>query len=140
MRTYCPVQDWGSIGVQGQRQGSKVSLRGLRRYLLHIVTLLVCLFFLFLYLDLMSRISVIWISSPELSYVCHTYTMPVLLCGPKIYNKDSCILYFSCSILNDSINTYNVSQQEILVNYSLKEEMHVSQKLYVGIIIDQALS
>ena len=29
---------------------------------------------------------------PELSYVCHTYTcLYVLICGPKIRNKDSCI-------------------------------------------------
>ena len=28
---------------------------------------------------------------PELSYVCHTYALNVLLCGPKIRNKDSCI-------------------------------------------------
>ena len=43
----------------------------------------------------MSSIAVIWISSSELSYVCHTYAMPiyVLLCGPKIRNKNSCILY-----------------------------------------------
>ena len=42
--------------------------------------------------DFMSRIAVIWISSPELSYVSHTYSMPtvfVLLCGQKIRNKDS---------------------------------------------------
>ena len=31
-------------------------------------------------LDFMSRIAVIWISSPELSYVCHTYAMPI--CAP----------------------------------------------------------
>ena len=31
-------------------------------------------------LDFMSRIAVIWISSPELSYVCHTYAMSV--CAP----------------------------------------------------------
>ena len=40
-------------------------------------------FFFFLiisFLDFMSRIAVIWISSPELSYVCHTYTMPI--CAP----------------------------------------------------------
>ena len=40
-------------------------------------------FFFFLiisFLDFMSRIAVIWISSPELSYVCHTYAMPV--CAP----------------------------------------------------------
>ena len=29
---------------------------------------------------------------PELSYVCHTYAcLYVLICGPKIRNKDSCI-------------------------------------------------
>ena len=28
---------------------------------------------------------------PDLSYVCHTYALNVLLCGPKICNKDSCI-------------------------------------------------
>ena len=49
------------------------------------------------FLDFMSRIAVIWISSPELSYVCHTYAMPI--CAPmraensKIRNKDSCILF-----------------------------------------------
>ena len=32
------------------------------------------------FLDFMSRIAVIWISSPELSYVCHTYAMPI--CAP----------------------------------------------------------
>ena len=40
-------------------------------------------FFFFLiisFLDFMSRIAVIWISSPELSYVCHTYAMPI--CAP----------------------------------------------------------
>ena len=31
-------------------------------------------------IDFMSRIAVIWISSPELSYVCHTYAMPI--CAP----------------------------------------------------------
>ena len=42
----------------------------------------------------MSRISVIWIPSPGLSYVCHTYAMPI--CAPmwaEIRNEDSCILY-----------------------------------------------
>ena len=34
----------------------------------------------FSFLDFMSRIAVIWISSPELSYVCHTYAMPI--CAP----------------------------------------------------------
>ena len=29
------------------------------------------------FLGFMSRIAVIWISSPELSYVCHTYAMPI---------------------------------------------------------------
>ena len=32
------------------------------------------------FLDFMSRIAVIWISSPKLSYVCHTYAMS--LCAP----------------------------------------------------------
>ena len=32
------------------------------------------------FLDFMSRIAVIWISSPELFYVCHTYAMPI--CAP----------------------------------------------------------
>ena len=36
--------------------------------------------FLFSFLDFMSRIAVIWISSPELSYTCHTYAMPI--CAP----------------------------------------------------------
>ena len=34
-------------------------------------------FFIISFLDFMSRIAVIWISSPELSYVCHTYAMPI---------------------------------------------------------------
>ena len=40
-------------------------------------------FFFFLiisFLDFMSRKAVIWISSPELSYVCHTYAMSI--CTP----------------------------------------------------------
>ena len=37
-------------------------------------------FFFISFLDFMSRIAVIWISSPELSYVCHTYAMPI--CAP----------------------------------------------------------
>ena len=37
-------------------------------------------FFFFSFLDFMSRIAVIWISSPELSYVCHTNAMPI--CAP----------------------------------------------------------
>ena len=32
------------------------------------------------FLDFMSRKAVIWISSPELSYVRHTYAMPI--CAP----------------------------------------------------------
>ena len=32
------------------------------------------------FLDFMSRITVIWITSPEVSYVCHTYAMPI--CAP----------------------------------------------------------
>ena len=32
------------------------------------------------FLDFVSRIAVIWISSPELSYVSHTYAMPI--CAP----------------------------------------------------------
>ena len=52
------------------------------------------LFTLFFLLDFMSRIAVIWISSPELAYVCHTLQcLYVLLCRPKIRNKDSRILY-----------------------------------------------
>ena len=39
-----------------------------------------CISFLFLFLDFISRIAVIWISSPELSYVNHTYAMPI--CAP----------------------------------------------------------
>ena len=35
---------------------------------------------LIFFLDFMSRIAVIWISSPELSYVCRTFAMP--LCAP----------------------------------------------------------
>ena len=39
------------------------------------------IFFFFLsFLDFMSRVAVIWISSPELSYVCHTYAIPI--CAP----------------------------------------------------------
>ena len=36
--------------------------------------------FIISFLDFMSRIAVIWISSPELSYACHTYAMPI--CAP----------------------------------------------------------
>ena len=39
------------------------------------------LFFFMSFLDFMSRIAVIWISSPELSYVCHTYAMPIIMCS-----------------------------------------------------------
>ena len=35
-------------------------------------------FFFISFLDFISRIAVIWISSPELSYVCHTYAMPIM--------------------------------------------------------------
>ena len=45
-----------------------------------IFSLYISFFFFFLiisFLDFMSRIAVIWISSPELSYVCHTYAMPI---------------------------------------------------------------
>ena len=47
-----------------------------------IFSLYISLFFFFIisFLDFMSRIAVIWISSPELSYVCHTYAMPI--CAP----------------------------------------------------------
>ena len=48
-----------------------------------IFSLYISFFFFFLiisFLDIMSRIAVIWISSPELSYVCHTYAMPI--CAP----------------------------------------------------------
>ena len=37
-------------------------------------------FIIIFFLDFMSRIAVIWISSPELAYVCHTYAMPI--CAP----------------------------------------------------------
>ena len=36
--------------------------------------------FLFFFLAFMARIIVIWISSSELSYIFHTYAMP--LCAP----------------------------------------------------------
>ena len=46
-----------------------------------IFSLYISFFFLIIsFLDFMSRIAVIWISSPELSYVCHTYAMPI--CAP----------------------------------------------------------
>ena len=48
-----------------------------------IFSLYIFFFFFFIiisFLDFMSRIAVIWISSPELSYVCHTYAMPI--CAP----------------------------------------------------------
>ena len=48
-----------------------------------IFSLYISFFFFFLiisFLEFMSRIAVIWISSPELSYVCHTYAMPI--CAP----------------------------------------------------------
>ena len=43
------------------------------------------------FLDFMSRIAVIWISSPELSYICHTYAMPIYA---------PCILYHNPQIPN----------------------------------------
>ena len=47
-----------------------------------IFSLYISFFFIIIisFLDFMSRIAVIWISSPELSYVCHTYAMPI--CAP----------------------------------------------------------
>ena len=48
-----------------------------------VFSLYISLFFIIIiisFLDFMSRIAVIWISSPELSYVCHTYAMPI--CAP----------------------------------------------------------
>ena len=46
-----------------------------------IFSLYISFFFLIIsFLDFMSRIAVIWISSPELSYVCHTFAMPI--CAP----------------------------------------------------------
>ena len=45
-----------------------------------IFSLYISFFFIISFLDFMSRIAVIWISSPELSYVCHTYAMPI--CAP----------------------------------------------------------
>ena len=45
-----------------------------------IFSLYISLFFIISFLDFMSRIAVIWISSRELSYVCHTYAMPI--CAP----------------------------------------------------------
>ena len=46
------------------------------------------------FLDFMSRLAVVWISSPEfLMFVTFMPCLYVLLCGPKIRNKDSCILY-----------------------------------------------
>ena len=45
-----------------------------------VFSLSISLFIIISFLDFMSRIAVIWISSPELSYVCHTYAMPI--CAP----------------------------------------------------------
>ena len=45
-----------------------------------IFSLYISFFLIISFLDFMSRIAVIWISSPELSYVCHTYAMPI--CTP----------------------------------------------------------
>ena len=46
-----------------------------------IFSLYISFFFIIIsFLDFMSRIAVIWISSLELSYVCHTYAMPI--CAP----------------------------------------------------------
>ena len=45
-----------------------------------VFSLYISLFFIISFLDFMSRIAVIWISSPELSYVCHTSAMPI--CAP----------------------------------------------------------
>ena len=44
-----------------------------------VFSLYISLFFIIIisFLDFMSRIAVIWISSPELPYVCHTYAMPM---------------------------------------------------------------
>ena len=56
--------------------------------------------FLISFSDFMSRISVNWDSSPELSCICHTSVMPI--CAPmlaKIRNKDSCIFYHSCKTI-----------------------------------------
>ena len=45
------------------------------------ISVFFCFFFIIIsFLDFMSRIAVIWISSPELFYVCHTYAMPK--CAP----------------------------------------------------------
>ena len=68
-----------------------------------VFSLYISLFFFIIisFLDFMSRKAVIWISSPELSYICHTYAMPIcVLCGPKIRNKDSCILYLRMSAIS----------------------------------------
>ena len=47
-----------------------------------VFSLYISLFFIIIsFLDFMSRIAVIWISSPELSYVCHIYAMPI--CAPE---------------------------------------------------------
>ena len=43
--------------------------------------------------DFVSRVAVIWISFPELSYVFHIYAIPI--CAPmkaENYHKHSCIL------------------------------------------------
>ena len=59
-------------------------------------------FFFISFLDFMSRIAVIWISSPELSmFVTLMPCLYVLLCGPKNRNKDSC---FSSSCLETELN------------------------------------
>ena len=57
--------------------------------------------FFFFFSDFMSKIVVIWISS-DLSYVFHTYAMPICapICGPKIHNKQSCIFHVSCILEN----------------------------------------
>ena len=47
---------------------------------LYISFIYLFIFFIISFLDFMSRIAVIWISSPELFYVCHTYAMPI--CAP----------------------------------------------------------
>ena len=58
-----------------------------------VFSLSISFFFYISFLDFMSGIVVIWISSPELFYICHTYAMPICapIWGKKIRNKDSCI-------------------------------------------------
>ena len=72
-------------------------------------------FFFISFLDFMSRIAVIWIYSPELSYVCHTFAM--LICAPMWAEKFvikilvSCILVYNACIIYETKCFYILSSK-----------------------------